>query len=120
MGRCRCTDINNANNDLKKLTATADAVGEACQVARLTVAGALTGLCGEVLNGATPLNSALLQNIYSKLEQPIYDGMTSSRDKAQNKIRVLPGEIQSLSREDSAYHEALAAQKSMYLLRRDR
>ena len=109
MARCRCSDINNANTDLKKLTATRDYLGEVWQASRFTISGALDRLAKDVQNSATPNNSSIFQSIESKLGQPLQDNINKLYDKCVNKISVLPREIQKLYQEDSSYHDAVTA-----------
>ena len=117
MPRCRCTDIKNANNDLNKLKAAKDHAGEALQMSKTAIfgsSGALAQLAKDVQNSATPHNISIFNSIESKLEQPVYDGIKKPYDKCVSRINSLPGEIRSLSTEDTAYHDALAAKKSIY------
>jgi hypothetical protein len=55
MARCHCSDIKNANSDLKKLTAVRDHLGEAWQASKFTVFGTLGQLAKDIQNGATPI-----------------------------------------------------------------
>ena len=114
MTRCRCNDINNANNDLKKLTAIRDYLGEVWQTSTFTISGTLSRLVKGVQNGATPNNVAMFQSIESKLEQPVRDGIKKAHDKCINKIGALPGEIRTLNMEDTAYHATLTAKSSLF------
>jgi hypothetical protein len=114
MGRCRCTDISNANIDLKKLADTRDYLDKARQGPGSTVFGVFGQCARDVLDGATPNNAFILKSIENILEKPVNNSLMESHDKTVSKIRVLPVEIQALSREDTAYHEAIATRSRIH------
>jgi hypothetical protein len=96
------------------LFGTRDYFGEAWQASKFTVFGTLGQLAKDLQNGATPNNIFMFQSIESRLEQPVHDAIKAAHNKCVNKISALPGEIQNLSREDAAYHDALAVRSSLY------
>jgi len=104
MIRCRCSDITDANSDLKKLTAIRDYLWKVWYTSNFTISGTFGRLVKGVQNGATPNNVAMFQSIESKLELPVRDGIKNVHDKCVNKIIVLPGEIKALNMEDNDYH----------------
>jgi hypothetical protein len=91
MGRCRCTDIKNANSDLSKLKTTRDYLGEASQISWLQINDALDQLAGNVQKGATPNNIFVFQSIRSKIGQPVYEALKKSADKCVNNNPAYPG-----------------------------
>jgi hypothetical protein len=114
MMRCRCTDLTNANNDLKILADTRDSLDRARQSPGSAIFGAFGQCARDVLNGATPNNAFILKGIENRLEKPVKNSLMRSHDKSVNKIRVLPVEIQALSREDAAYHEGITSRNRIH------
>ena len=111
MPRCRCVDISNAESDLKRLATIRDHIGEAWLATASTKLGQLSN---NILNGATPNNVFLFQNIDDKLEKPTYDRLRVLYNKCVSRLGVLPGQIQSLKTEDKTHHDAMALMGRRY------
>ena len=114
MARCRCTDINNGTNDLIKLKDAEDHLKKARQESIYATSAMLEKLAGRILNGATPNNAFIFQQIESKLEQPLNERILAALNKCKNKIDSLPAQIQAWRREDNNYHEEMAAKSGFY------
>jgi uncharacterized small protein (DUF1192 family) len=114
MSRCRCTDIANAKNDKDKLNTIRSHIGEVWTGSYYTTADALGQLAKSILDGATPNNAHVFNTMKDKLEKPVYDKLNLFRDRCDNRIGLLPGQIRSLENEDEGYHKAVAAARSLF------
>jgi hypothetical protein len=111
--------MTNAKSDEKKLGVTRQYIGEAWAGSFDTTGGELDRLGRQLRDGATPSNGNVFNNIKDKLDKPVYDKLMSLRGRCDNKLAVLPSDIQRLHREDSSYHDMIAAQAA-YTKTRDR